>query len=279
MHTRALYILALAMLLVSCSWLQDDKVVARVGHDRLYLSAVQDHIPDGVPYEDSVGFARRYIESWAKDRIFEAIALERLGKVDTQIEEELQNYRLALLKYRYEREYLSNALNPEISDSDVEEYYESHKEQFNLTHPIVKARFLDLMEDAPYKEFMVHRLSTGSAVELALLDSIAGIDAIKYYDSSQEWMDARVLAREFGMDFQDLYSRVRDNLVVVPYEQSSEERMAYFFDVKFDGTAPLDYCEPEVKEILLSARKRELIEKLEQSLLDDARKNKRFVIY
>ena len=279
MHTRALYILALATLLVSCSWLQDDKVVARVGHDRLYLSAVQDHIPDGVPYEDSVGFARRYIESWAKDRIFEAIALERLGKADTQIEEELQNYRLALLKYRYEREYLSNALNPEISDSDVEEYYESHKEQFNLTHPIVKARFLDLMEDAPYKEFMVHRLSTGSAVELALLDSIAGIDAIKYYDSSQEWMDARVLAREFGMDFQDLYSRVRDNLVVVPYEQSSEERMAYFFDVKFDGTAPLDYCEPEVKEILLSARKRELIEKLEQSLLDDARKNKRFVIY
>lgn len=267
------------MLLVSCSWLQDDKVVARVGHDRLYLSAVQDHIPDGVPYEDSVGFARRYIESWAKDRIFEAIALERLGKADTQIEEELQNYRLALLKYRYEREYLSKALNPEISDSDVEEYYESHKEQFNLTHPIVKARFLDLMEDAPYKEFMVHRLSTVSAVELALLDSIAGIDAIKYYDSSGEWMDARVLAREFGMDFQDLYSRARDNLVVVPYEQSSEERMAYFFEVKFDGTAPLDYCEPEVKEILLSARKRELIEKLEQSLLDDARKNKRFVIY
>lgn len=279
MHTRALYILSLAMLLVSCSWLQDDKVVARVGHDRLYLSAVQDHIPDGVPYEDSVGFARRYIESWAKDRIFEAIALERLGKADTQIEEELQNYRLALLKYRYEREYLSKALNPEISDSDVEEYYESHKEQFNLTHPIVKARFLDLMEDAPYKEFMVHRLSTVSAVELALLDSIAGIDAIKYYDSSGEWMDARVLAREFGMDFQDLYSRARDNLVVVPYEQSSEERMAYFFEVKFDGTAPLDYCEPEVKEILLSARKRELIEKLEQSLLDDARKNKRFVIY
>ena len=279
MHTRAIYILALAMLLVSCSWLQDDKVVARVGHDRLYLSAVQDHIPDGVPYEDSIGFARRYIESWAKDRIFEAIALERLGKADTQIEEELQNYRLALLKYRYEREYLSKALNPEISDSDVEEYYELHKEQFNLTHPIVKARFLDLMEDAPYKEFMVHRLSTDSAVELALLDSIARIDAIRYYDSSGEWMDARVLAREFGMDFHSLYSRVKDNLVVVQYEQSSEERMAYFFDVKFDGTAPLDYCESEVKEILLSARKRELIEKLEQSLLDDARKNKRFVIY
>lgn len=277
MHTRVLYILAL-MMLVSCSWIRDDKVVARVGRDRLYMSAVQDHIPDGVSREDSAAFARQYIESWAIDRIFESVAKERIGS-DPQIEEEIKNYRLSLLKYRYEQDYLSRELSPEISREDIVQYYESHKEQFNLTHPIVKARFLDVMEDAPYREFMVRRISTTSESELALLDSIARMEAIKFYDSSGEWMDARVLAREFGMDFADLYPRAKDKLVTVANTQSGEERMAYFFDVIMSGTAPLDYCESEVRDILMSVRKRELIRKLEQSLLEEAVENKRFVIY
>lgn len=277
MHTRVLYILAL-MMLVSCSWIRDDKVVARVGRDRLYMSAVQDHIPDGVSREDSAAFARQYIESWAIDRIFESVAKERIG-ADPQIEEEIKNYRLSLLKYRYEQDYLSRELSPEISREDIVQYYESHKEQFNLTHPIVKARFLDVMEDAPYREFMVRRISTTSESELALLDSIARMEAIKFYDSSGEWMDARVLAREFGMDFADLYPRAKGKLVTVANTQSGEERMAYFFDVIMSGTAPLDYCESEVRDILMSVRKRELIRKLEQSLLEEAVENKRFVIY
>ncbi|MCQ2171005.1 MAG: hypothetical protein MJY48_05540 [Bacteroidales bacterium] len=277
MHTRVLYILAL-MMLVSCSWIRDDKVVARVGRDRLYMSAVQDHIPDGVSREDSAAFARQYIESWAIDRIFESVAKERIGS-DPQIEEEIKNYRLSLLKYRYEQDYLSRELSPEISREDIVQYYESHKEQFNLTHPIVKARFLDVMEDAPYREFMVRRISTTSESELALLDSIARMEAIKFYDSSGEWMDARVLAREFGMDFADLYPRAKGKLVTVANTQSGEERMAYFFDVIMSGTAPLDYCESEVRDILMSVRKRELIRKLEQSLLEEAVENKRFVIY
>ena len=277
MHTRVLYILAL-MMLVSCSWIRDDKVVARVGRDRLYMSAVQDHIPDGVSREDSAAFARQYIESWAIDRIFESVAKERIGS-DPQIEEEIKNYRLSLLKYRYEQDYLSRELSPEIRREDIVQYYESHKEQFNLTHPIVKARFLDVMEDAPYREFMVRRISTTSESELALLDSIARMEAIKFYDSSGEWMDARVLAREFGMDFADLYPRAKGKLVTVANTQSGEERMAYFFDVIMSGTAPLDYCESEVRDILMSVRKRELIRKLEQSLLEEAVENKRFVIY
>ena len=277
MHTRVLYILAL-MMLVSCSWIRDDKVVARVGRDRLYMSAVQDHIPDGVSREDSAAFARQYIESWAIDRIFESVAKEHIGS-DPQIEEEIKNYRLSLLKYRYEQDYLSRELSPEISREDIVQYYESHKKQFNLTHPIVKARFLDVMEDAPYREFMVRRISTTSESELALLDSIARMEAIKFYDSSGEWMDARVLAREFGMDFADLYPRAKGKLVTVANTQSGEERMAYFFDVIMSGTAPLDYCESEVRDILMSVRKRELIRKLEQSLLEEAVENKRFVIY
>lgn len=277
MHTRALYILVL-MMLVSCSWLRDDRVVARVGHEMLYLSAVQAHIPDGVSSEDSVTYARRYIESWASDRIFESVAKESV-RVDSKIEEELKNYRLALLKYRYEQDYLTRELNPEISDEELREYYESHREQFRLTHPIVKARFLDIMEDTPYREFMIRRMSTQAGEELELLDSVARLDAIRFFDSSQEWMDARVLAREFGMDFSALYSKARNNLAVVSYKQSGEERIVYFFDAIMSGTAPLDYCESEVRETILSARKRELIRKLEQSLLEEAQEKKRFVIY
>ena len=56
--------------------------------------------------------------------------------------------------------------------------------------------------------------------------------------------------------------------------------MAYVVDlVKKGEPAPLEYCADRIRDIILSARKHELVSGLEQELLNDARNKEKFVIY
>ena len=57
-------------------------------------------------------------------------------------------------------------------------------------------------------------------------------------------------------------------------------RVAWVVDIVQKGSpAPLDYCAERIKDILLSARKHELVSGLEQDLLKDALGKGKFVIY
>ena len=43
--------------------------------------------------------------------------------------------------------------------------------------------------------------------------------------------------------------------------------------------APVEYCSPKIKDIILSDRKHELLNNLEKDLLENAKRNSNFVIY
>jgi hypothetical protein len=51
------------------------------------------------------------------------------------------------------------------------------------------------------------------------------------------------------------------------------------FQIISKGKAPLEFCAPTIRDNILSARKRGLLEKLEQDLLTEAQDKKDFVIY
>jgi hypothetical protein len=57
-------------------------------------------------------------------------------------------------------------------------------------------------------------------------------------------------------------------------------RVAYVADIVQKGNpAPLEYCEERIKDIILSARKHDLVSGLERDLLKDALGKGKFVIY
>ena len=56
--------------------------------------------------------------------------------------------------------------------------------------------------------------------------------------------------------------------------------MIYVVEQVAEGkTAPLEYCGERIRDLILSARKHNLEEGLTEDLLEDARKNNKFVIY
>lgn len=276
------YLLLLAAVLPSCtlfsSLVHDGEVVAKVGKARLYRHDLEKYIPSDASPGDSALLAANYINSWITDRLFLEEAERQLSKAEMDVSEELEAYRLSLVRYRYEQRYVADRLDTLVTDAQIEEYYNAHADDFELDAPVVKVRFIDVMADSPAKDELLDMMSSDDYATLSLLDSLAGVSALRYFDNSDKWMSAEELAVEFGTDYVSLLSRMKGGMIEFEPEGRGDLLAAYICDIVRTGPAPLEYCSSSIRNIILSSRKHELLKGLERDLLDNARENKNIEI-
>ena len=261
------------------SFLANDEIVAQVGQEKLYRGDIDKVIPRGMEPEDSVRLARQYINSWASDRVYLKIAEQQLSKVEKDVTSELEDYRKSLLKYRYEQLYVNERLDTAVSQEHIEEYYQGHLDKFILERPIVKARFLHIAADSPSLKPIRKRMASTEVDDLIEADSLAFSSALKYTTWSDRWIDAAVLAREYVMDYADVLACMNKGWIEV-VDTAGQMKLTFISELIPRGdAAPLEFCEGKIKDIIISARKQELIMNLEQDLLNDARENGQYIIY
>ena len=255
------------------------EVVARAGEHRLYRSQLESYIPSGVSAQDSANLARQYIESWAEDLLMLDMAEEQLSAQEKDVSRELEDYRRTLLKYRYEQRYINQRLDTLVKDEEIAAYYRDNAKKFALERPVVKARYLLIPAQSKSLKTL-RRLSSAddedSAVEAA---SLAAMAAIRYVDSADTWMDALALAQDAGMDYRKLLQAGKGHFADWT-DEAGNLHLVYIADWIPEGkTAPLEYCTGRIRDLILSARKHELEAGLEKSVLEEARNNKKLVIY
>lgn len=260
--------------------IHDDEVVAKVGKHKLYKSVLEGYIPRGIPSEDSTRLSLQYINSWATQQLLLDEASLTLSKTESDVSQELEEYRSSLIRYKFEQKYIAGHLDTLVSQNEIKDYYESHPDLFKLDSPIAKARIIVIGKKAlNYKDIM-ESIKSSDKDDLVVLDSLANISAFKYADHSQSWTTLLQLCREVDADYTDFSHRAASgSLVKVDGEANMETSMYFVSYVKAGAVAPLDYCSDNIKEIIISSRKRALITSLEQDLLDEARKNEKLKLY
>ena len=274
---------SLLVLLVSCdairNFVHDGDVVAKVGQHKLYLTDLQDYIPNDIAPEDSARLAEQYIRSWAAEQLYLDMASEQLSKSEKDVSKELEAYKSSLLRYRYEQRYVNERLDTTVTRNDIEDYYDAHNDLFVLDIPILKARFLDIMEDSPNYETIRRRMSSNKYEDIAEADSLAYSSALRYVDWSDRWIDAVTLAREFGTDYGTMLSKMSGQFIEMR-EDRGDVKVAYILDTRRAGTlAPLEFCEDRIRDIIISTRKQKLLTTLERDLLENALSKENFIIY
>ena len=266
----------------SCKTISDflDKgeVVARVGEAKLMMEELQRVIPNGISPEDSSLFAKQYIGTWALDHVYMEVAEQQLSAAELDVSQELEAYRRSLLKYRYEQLYVNQRLDTLVSEEQVREFYEKNTDRFILKQPIVKARFMTVMNDLPNLKTIKKKMSSSKVDDMMEADSLATMSALKYISWNDAWVDAIVLAKEFGPDAPSVMSSIRKGWIEKK-ESKDMKNIAYISEVIPAGKkAPREYCAQLIKDMIISARKQELISNLEQDLLKDARESGKFEI-
>ena len=261
------------------SLLSEDETVAEVGTAKLYRSELNTLIPKGMAAEDSVRLSRQYINTWALDQVFLAIAEEQLSKAEKDVSKELEDYRKSLLKYRYEQLYVNERLDTAVSDEDIETYYAANINRFELPRPVVKARYLRIAADSPVLPKIRKKMSSDQVQDLLDADSLAYSSALKFTTWENSWVDVASLAREFGTDYVSVMSMMRGGWIEMT-DSMRVTSVAYVpAMVQAGETAPLEYCMSQIRDMIISTRKQALITGLEQDLLRDAREKGQFVIF
>ena len=270
---------ALASCRAISSFLSNDEVVAQVGQDKLYKSEIDMVIPKGLVSEDSTRLAGQYINSWASEHVYLKIAEEQLSKSEKDVTKELEDYRKSLLKYRYEQLYVNERLDTSVTQENIEEYYQAHQDKFVLERPIIKARYLNIDSDSPILAQIRKRMTSSDPNELVEADSLAFSSALKFTTWQDRWIDISVLAREYLSDHDQILSKMNKGWIEV-VDTVGYMKLTYISDMVAKGKiAPVEYCSENIRDIIISARKQELIINLERDLLKDARENGQFVIY
>lgn len=280
---RTISVCCAIVLLLSCraigDFLHDGDVVARVGQHKLYLTEMETVIPNGLAPEDSARLAEQYIRSWATEQLYLDMASQQLSKSEKDVSMELEAYKNSLLRYRYEQRYVNERLDTTVTRAEIDSYYEEHGDLFVLDVPILKARFVDIMEDSPNYETIRRKMSSNKYEDIAEADSLAYSSALRYLDWSDSWVDAVTLAREFGIDYGTMLSRLSGSFVEIR-EDRGDVKLAYILETRRAGTpAPVEYCEDRIRDIIISTRKHQLLTTLEQDLLDNALSKDNLIIY
>lgn len=282
MQKRTIILITL-LLLTACqsvhSFIHDDRVVAKVGKHKLYLSEVEAYIPTGVSAADSTNLALQYINTWATDIIFADMAQSQLSKAERDVTAELEAYKRDLLRFRYEQRFIGDRLDTLVTEDQMLAFYEQHKELFTLERPILKVRFIDLFKNIEQRDQIIRLLSSSKPKDIETLENLAGKYAIRYYDKSYEWVDAAVLARDFGTDYGQMLARLNQSYIIMESGETSDVKAAYVREIRRNGVAPFDFCAERIREYILSGRKHDLLIALEQSLLKGASDDGQFVIY
>lgn len=277
--TAAVILAALPSCKAIQSFIHDGEVVARLGDHKLYLSELESIIPNWISPEDSINLANLYINSWATDKAFQDIAEQKLSKEEKDVSKELDAYRQSLLRYRFEQRYIAERLDTSVTDKEVVDYYDGHRDNFKLERPVLKARFMKIAKDSPNLQKIRKLMSSDDVEDVIAADSIAFNSAQRYFDLSDKWVDAVTLAAEFGVDYVQMLSRKNGQFIEMP-DGEDNLCVAYIADfVKAGETAPLDFCEGRIKDIIISGRKHKLLTTLEQDLIEDAKVKENFEIY
>ena len=269
--------------LTSCraisSLLHDHGVVAQAEGVKLYRAELDALIPKGLSPEDSTELARKYITTWASDLIYQKVAQQQLSKSERDVTKELEDYRKSLLKYRYEQLYVNEIQDTAVADELVEEYYAAHPEKFMLQRPLLRARYLNIAKDSPAIKSLKKMMKSPDPNVLVEGDSVAYSVALKFTTWKNEWIDAEALAGEFGTDYNTMLHSI-NNGWIESADTTGYLKLAYIPEILHKGElAPIEYSAPDIKDIILSARKQALIATLERDLLNDARENGNFIIY
>ena len=143
----------------------------------------------------------------------------------------------------------------------------------------MKVRFVDILKNVDKKDHIIRLMSSNKPKDMEEVEGMANKYAIKYFDKSYEWMDAAVLAREFGIYYCQMLAKMSQSYIRMESEDASDVKVAYVREIRRSGVAPFDLCTERIREYILSGRKHDLLVALEQSLLKGASDDGQFVIY
>jgi hypothetical protein len=254
--------------------------VARAGDATLYLDEIPIEMIEGISGADSAVFVQNSINKWAKKELmFQRAEANITTELKNDIEKQLDETRVNLVIYEYQRQMMLQKMDTLISDEELESYYAANENTLKLTSNIIKALFIKLPAETPnlYRIKLLAR--SDKQKDLQELESLCYQFAEKFDDFNEDWIALDRVSLELGFDISDQENFLRRHTFYETSDSSSVYLIA-INDYRLRGSlSPFEYVRDDIKRIIWNNRRIEFIKNLENGIYDEALNETRFKIY
>jgi hypothetical protein len=272
--------LIIALLATACSSGSpepENRLLARVNNKTLYLADMDGMFPPEISAEDSALIIDAFTQRWIREAVLLDEA-ERNIPSDLNIDKLVRDYRASLIKHNYEKILVEELLDSTIVESELQEFYEKNKEQYQLETPIVRCYFIKVPLPVPRQNELRRLWNSKDPARLKDLVAYCSQYAVAHLLEDSTWYDVEDIAAELppGTITVNNVDSKRE------FTQQDDKFQYYFrlFELKNrKDIAPLSYIEDQARKVILHKRKLELLEDTRETMLEREMRRNNIEIY
>jgi hypothetical protein len=251
--------------------------VASAGDATLYLDQIPNLVQPGTQPADSAAIFQNYINKWAKRELLFQKAEENLSpELRNEIEKQLEESRINLIIYQYQRQMMLERMDTIVSDAELENYYSANQENFVLSSNIVKALFIKLPAETPNVDKVRILARSNQQTDLQQLETICYQFADKFDDFNEKWIPLDRISVELPDEIANEESFLRRT----SFYETSDSTFIYIVSIRDyklrSSVAPFEYVSDDIKRIIWNNRRIDFIRSLENGIYNDALKENNF---
>jgi len=252
--------------------------VARAFDKYLFPENLAGIVPENASRKDSITVIKNYIDNWIHQQVVLHKAESNLDENKKDVEEKLEEYRNSLIRYAYEKALVEQRLDTNVSDKEIEEFYNSNPGNFELKSNILKVIYLKLNKKSPKLNKVRDWYTSENKKDMDQLRDYCRQYALNYYLDDETWLLFDDLLKEIPLKTYDQEQFLHNNRNI----EIEDSTTIYFVSIRGfkikNSLSPLSFERNNIRNMIINQRKLILIEDMERKAFEDARKNGEFEI-
>ena len=231
-----------------------DNIIAKVGNKFLYAEDISYEKSMG----DSIMIFNQQVNNWIKKQLIIQNAFQNL-EIKQNINKKVDKYKDDLILFEFEKYLFSNNKSFEINTKDIESYYNENINDFILPYNLVKTLYAKVPVNAPSINSFRRDILNYPKSDLEDIKSYCYQFAEKSYLDKKEFLKYRKFY-EFNDNGFIHFIRVLDKKIVGDF-------------------SPISFEADIINTILINNRKKELFDKLQDSIFLNSLRGIDYEIY
>jgi hypothetical protein len=240
--------------------------VARVYDKFLYKEDLAKVIPTGLSKDDSILKVKSYIDFWVKRYAMTKTAELNLAEEQKDVAEELENYRMDLLIFRYKQIFIEQNLDTVVTQKQIMDFYQQHEKEFMLSQPAVRAVFIKILKTSPNLSMISNLYRSSRESDILQLKQYCEEHSAIFNTYNDDWIYFKDICIEIPIRIDDHELYLKTNT----YIEAQDSAFIYFLNIKNyrlkDALAPLNFVEGNIQSMILKQRKQELLDVIENNV-------------
>lgn len=278
---RSFVFLLLLLIITSCNspQISQDTIVAKVNDQTLFLSQVEEVVPNNSTKEDSIIISDSYINQWVKKQLMISKAELNLSAKEKDVSNMVEDYRSSLIIHKYLQLMVKQKLDTTITTEEIQKYYDQYKSNFTLNKNIIKALYIKIKKPVPNLKDVKKLYRSKKQGDMDRLEDYCFQNATKFDNFNLQWIYSQNLLNKIPIqiDKEELF------LSKNKYFEAQDSIYHYFVNIQDfqlkNTLAPLIFVREDIRLIIRNKRKLQFIKNLEDNIFRDAQAKNEYKIY